>query len=67
MTTSEADPLTALELLTDALARLRETDPADMSSLLLAAWHGFGTAEAAGGLLARDNPEDAVLARKPLR
>ncbi|ONI92800.1 hypothetical protein ALI22I_01880 [Saccharothrix sp. ALI-22-I] len=30
---------------------------------MLAAWHGFGTAEAAGGFLAQDNADDAVLAR----
>lgn len=54
---------TALELIAECVARLRATDPADTAAALLAAWHGFGTAEAAGSLLAQDNPNDAVLAR----
>lgn len=45
------------------MARLRSTDPSDTAASLLAAWHGFGTAEAAGGFLAQDNVDDAVLAR----
>lgn len=65
MTTPAAvePPRTALELIAEAIVRLRATDPADTAAALLAAWHGFGTAEAAGGLLAEDNPDDAVLAR----
>lgn len=65
MTTPEAAnrPRTAVELVAEAIARLRSTDPADTAASLLAAWHGFGTAEAAGGFLAQDNVDDAVLAR----
>jgi hypothetical protein len=54
---------TGLELIAEAIIRLRSTDPADTEAALLAAWHGFCTAQAAGGLLAQDNPDDAVLAR----
>jgi len=39
------------------------TDPADTTAALLAAWHSFGTAQAAGTLLAQDNLDDATLAR----
>lgn len=66
MTTSQAAtsrPLSALELVVDCLARVRVTDPTDTTAVLLAAWHGFGIAEAAGARLAADNPDDAVLAR----
>ncbi|ALG06306.1 hypothetical protein [Kibdelosporangium phytohabitans] len=63
-TASFADhPRTALHLIAEAIARLRSTDPTDTASSLLAAWHGFGTAEAAGGFLSRDSVDDAVLAR----
>jgi hypothetical protein len=54
---------TALELIAEAIVRLRSTDLADTEAALLAAWHGFCTAQAAGGLLAQDNPDDAMLAR----
>jgi hypothetical protein len=40
------------------------TDPADTSAVLTAAWLGFGVAQAAGSLLAHDNPGDALLARQ---
>ncbi|MBB2499476.1 MULTISPECIES: hypothetical protein [Amycolatopsis] len=53
----------ALELIAECVARLRMTEPADTPAVLLAAWHGFGTAEAAGRMLRCDNDEDAVLAR----
>jgi hypothetical protein len=56
-------PHTALDLIANCIARLRITDPTDTVAVLLASWHGFSTAEAAGGLLAQDNPDDAVLAR----
>lgn len=58
-----AQARTALELIAECVARLRVTAPADTAAALLAAWHGFGTAEAAGSLLAQDNPNDAILAR----
>lgn len=54
---------TALDLVVEAIARLQSTDPSDTAASLLAAWHGFGTAEAAGRFLAQDNVDDAVLAR----
>lgn len=54
---------TALELIAECVARLRAADPAETATALLAAWHGFGIAEAAGSLLAQDNPNDAILAR----
>jgi hypothetical protein len=50
-------------LIGECIVRLRMTDPADTAATLLAAWHGFGTAQAAGTLLALDNPDDAVLTR----
>ncbi|MDT8913737.1 hypothetical protein [Amycolatopsis sp. PS_44_ISF1] len=53
----------ALELIAVCVARLRITDPADTRASLLAAWHGFGTAEAAGRMLRDDNDEYAELAR----
>ncbi|NKQ54585.1 hypothetical protein HFP15_17020 [Amycolatopsis sp. K13G38] len=53
----------ALELIAECVLRLRMTDPTDTRASLLAAWHGFGTAEAAGRMLREDNDEDAVLAR----
>lgn len=53
----------ALELIAECVARMRMTDPTDTRASLLAAWHGFGTAEAAGRMLRDDNDEDAVLAR----
>jgi len=52
-----------LELIADCIARLRRTDPADTAAAVLAAWHGFGTAQPAGSLLAQDDPNDAILAR----
>lgn len=52
----------ALELIAECVAWLRMTDPADTRASLLAAWHGFGTAEAAGRMLREDNDEYAVLA-----
>lgn len=63
-TTPSADrSRTALELVVEAIARLQSTDPSDTAAALLAAWHGFGTAEAAGGFLAQDNVDDTVLER----
>ncbi|MFI7680487.1 hypothetical protein HFP15_30975 [Amycolatopsis sp. K13G38] len=63
-TTPSADrSRTALDLVVEAIARLQTTDPSDTTASLLAAWHGFGTAEAAGQFLAQDNVDDAVLAR----
>lgn len=61
-TPAAAEPRRALEPIAEAIVRLRRTDTADTVAALLAAWHGFGIAEAAGGLLAEDNPDDAVLA-----
>lgn len=61
--TSADRPRTALALIVEAITRLRSTDPTDTAASLLAAWHGFGTAETAGGFLAQDNLDDAVLAR----
>lgn len=55
--------LSAVELVTAATAAIRATDPVDTPAALLAAWHGFGIAGAAGDMLAADNPDDAVLAR----
>lgn len=52
-----------MELIVEAIVRLRSTDPADTAAALLAAWHGFATAQAAGSMLAQDSPDDAVLAR----
>ncbi|MFE3170074.1 hypothetical protein ACFXPA_04735 [Amycolatopsis sp. NPDC059090] len=66
MIETEADArhkLSALELIAECVARLRMTDPTDTRASLLAAWHGFGTAEAAGRMLREDNDEDAVLGR----
>lgn len=60
---AETDAHAALELIAECVARLRMTDPADTTAALLAAWHGFGTAQGAGTLLAQDNLDDAVLAR----
>jgi hypothetical protein len=42
---------------------LQQPQPVDTAATLLAAWHGFDTAAAAGALLAQDKPDDAVLAR----
>lgn len=58
-----ADTRTALELVAECVARLRMTDPADTAAVLLAGWHGFGTAQAAGTLLAQNSFDDAALAR----
>jgi hypothetical protein len=52
-----------LDLIVEAIVCVRRIDPADTAAGLLAAWHGFGTVDAAGALLAQDNPDDAVLAR----
>lgn len=57
----------ALELIAECVVRLRMTDPTDTRASLLAAWHGFGIAEAAGRMLRDDNDEDAVLARNARR
>jgi hypothetical protein len=62
----------SLELLTDSLARLRRTDSADTPSHLPAAWRGFRTARAAGGLLARSESVHAraravTRSRRPAR
>ena len=59
-----ADGGTALEVIAGSIARLRAIDPADTTAILAAAWHGFGVAQAAGSLLAYDNPGDALLARQ---
>lgn len=56
-------PVTAMELIAEEIGRVRSTDPTDTAAALLAAWHGFGAGEAAGALLAQDNPDDGVLAR----
>jgi transposase InsO family protein len=50
-------------LIVECVARLRITDPADTAAVLLGTWHGFGTAQAAGTLLAHGDLNDAVLAR----
>lgn len=64
MTTPAAGrPRTALDLIAEAIARVRSTDPTDTGASLLAAWHGFATAHAAGQFLACGNPDAAVLAR----
>jgi hypothetical protein len=62
MTTSAEQARTALELVAEAMVRVRLTDPTDTAASLLAAWHGFATAGAAGRHLAQDNLDDAVLA-----
>lgn len=54
---------TALEAIAESIAGLRATDPADTTVVLTATWRGFGVAQAAGSLLAHDNPGDALLAR----
>ncbi|APU21277.1 hypothetical protein [Actinoalloteichus sp. GBA129-24] len=53
----------ALDLVAEAIARVRSTDATDTEAALLAAWHGFATAEAAGWFLARNSLDDATLAR----
>jgi hypothetical protein len=55
-------PRSALEVVVEAAGQVRTTDPHDTPASLRAAWHAFGTAQAAGLFLAEDNPEHAVLA-----
>jgi hypothetical protein len=57
-------PRTALDAVVRSVDQLRATDPADTTGVLTATWRGFAVAQAAGALLAHDNPGDALLARQ---